>query len=150
MSTDTHIEIRTINADALPDIIKLYRVLRPDWVPPSTTAQQLDKYPAYGAYTADNDMAGFIYGNYFAPDILELYNIYICDALRGKSVGSRLLQAFEEDTGLRDYNAVLLFNSDAYETAQEKISAAPFYLKHGYQNIATTPQTKIFFKSLTV
>tara|TARA_R110000868_G_scaffold323558_1_gene584499 strand:- start:110 stop:556 length:447 start_codon:yes stop_codon:yes gene_type:complete len=146
MSTD--IEIRQINIEALPDIINLYRVLRPDWVPPSTTEQQLKKCPAYGAYTPNNDMVGFIYSHDFAPDILELYNIYVCRALRGKSVGSRLLQAFEKDARYRDYNAVLLFNSDAYETAQKKISAAPFYLKHGYQKIAMTPQTKIFFKNL--
>jgi GNAT superfamily N-acetyltransferase len=144
------IEIRKINADALPDIMNLYRVLRPDWQPRQGCEAQLNTHPTYGAYTAEGKMVGFIYSYFFAPDILELANIYIDDTQRGKNIGSRLLHAFEDDVRKSAFNAVLLFNSAGYETTTQKISAAPFYLKHGYQNIATTEQTKIFFKDLSI
>jgi hypothetical protein len=54
------IEISKINADALPDIMNLYRVLRPNWQPRQGSEGQLNAHPTYGAYTADGKMVGFI------------------------------------------------------------------------------------------
>ena len=143
-----NIKFTDINADAIPDIIECYQELRPEWAPPIHTEANLNAHPSIGAYDEDDNLIAFIYCYYFAPDILEVGNLFVMQAYRENGIGSALLTKLEDAVKDTQFNALLLFNSSAYKTASTKKPAAAFYLKHGYAQIAETEQTKIFMKSL--
>lgn len=113
---------------------------------PGVVQRRVEAYPCF-VIIKDSELIGYAVSASFAPDILELLNIYISEEYRQKGLGSRLLTAFEEEAKHK-YAAIILVNSGLYENKNEKRSARTFYLRNKYELIKTTGDTNVFYKSL--
>ncbi len=105
----------------------------------------LETYPCVVALD-NQEVIGLAVTTRFAPDILELANIYVRADLRNKNIGSFLLNFLEKQTKDTNYKAIILANSNLYENQEGKRSAENFYLRNGYQPSFQTADTKIFYK----
>lgn len=106
----------------------------------------IERYPAL-IVKDENKIIGFAYTGRFAPDILELYNIFVNPGQRNHSIGSSLLRKLEEKCK-EEFNAIILVNSLLYKGKSKEKYATNFYLKNDYTNVAETSSTKVFFKPL--
>ena len=140
-------EFRSAKTSDYDLIVSLYKEFRPDWTPQEQMPQSLDKYPSVVA-VEKNKVIGFAYCYTFAPDILELANIYVSNDFRLSNIGSQLLENLEDQITQTKFKGLILTNSDLYKAEQDKPSATQFYLKNGYQEIAGTEFTKIFYKEI--
>jgi GNAT superfamily N-acetyltransferase len=107
----------------------------------------LKEFPATVAFDGVK-MIGFAVTNRFAPDILELANIFVSAEFRNKNIGSFLLNFLESQIKETDYKALILVNSDLYKNRDSKRSAENFYLKNGYRLSFQTADSKVFYKNL--
>lgn len=110
---------------------------------PAYIRDAVKDYPSALLFHND-DLIGFSYCGFMAPDVLEIANISLHPNWRGQGLGSRLL-VFLENEVANKYDAVLLTNSDLYK---DKRNATNFYLANGYTLAAGTSQTNLFWKSL--
>ncbi len=142
-----NIEIKRISSENEEALINLYREHR-EWSPPAKFGEGLIKYPAFAAYK-DNKIIGFVTLAYFAPDIIELYNIFIAKEFRNQKIGSALLQALELSLKDTSFKNIILINSKGYKTYDEKIVPKNFYSRNGYEAIKKTSSTYVYFKQLS-
>lgn len=142
------IVIKEISSDYEDRLIALYRTYR-EWHPPAKFGEGLRRYPAFAAFQGDKVVA-FVTLAYFAPDVIELYNIYVDAPYRNQGLGAMLLRRVEE--GLKDtpYQNVILINSDGYQTYDVKHDPRNFYERNGYQLLKQTEATRIFYKELNI
>lgn len=108
--------------------------------------QALANYPSSVAYHQDV-LVGFAYCGFMAPDVLELANISLHKDYRSSGVGTELLKILETEVS-KEYKALLLTNSALYGETSGKRAATNFYLRNGYQLIAGTNSTNLFWKNL--
>ena len=141
------LKIRSADLTDYDEILDLYRCFRPKFVPISELKSYLDKYPSAVVYK-NNALVGFAYCYLFSPDILELANIYIAPNNRGEGVGSSVLGYIEKEIKQSDYKGLILSNSDLYEAKENKKNAESFYIKNKYKEIASTQNTRVYFKLL--
>lgn len=106
----------------------------------------LRSYPSVMAYHGDK-LVGFAYCGYMAPDLLELMNITVHSDHRATGVGSLMLNCLHSDIA-KNYAAVMLTNSILYSADGKKRAATNFYLRNGYQLVASTGSTNMFWKLL--
>lgn len=107
----------------------------------------IHQYPAYVAELSDQ-LVGFAYSRPFAPDILEIDNLFVDENYRGEQIGTRLLLSVEAEAS-KQYASIILVNSELYDNAVvDKKPATKFYLRNGYSLIASTGPTRVFTKSL--
>lgn len=138
--------IRTATVDDFAAIATLHERDNGHPTDPNALRASLRDYPA--AVAEHNDtLVGFVFCGRFAPDILEVRNLLVATQHRSTGLGARLLQHIETraSTG---WNAVILSNSDAYQTPGKRPATA-FYLRNGYTNVWSTPTTRVFRKTLT-
>lgn len=95
----------------------------------------------------DNEIVGFAYTLSFAPDILELANIYVAPKYRNSFYGTSILFFLENDSIL-DFQGIILVNTSLIENEDEKRPALNFYIRNGYNLIASTDSSKVFYKKL--
>jgi ribosomal protein S18 acetylase RimI-like enzyme len=134
-------------AEDSKEIATLFKSFRSDWSPLENFSNVLEKSPAFVA-KEKNKIVGFVYSNPFAPEILELWNIYVHGNYRLQNIGSTLTKKLEEAAFDKGYKAIILTNSDAYETKSDKKPATDFYLQLGYSEIFRTASTRIFIKHI--
>lgn len=147
MIKSSDVAIEKIQLDDVDEIIRLYQKFRNNWSPITELPEKLEKYPALKVLV-ENSIIGFAYCYSFAPDILEIANIYIDENYRSQGVGSELLKSLEEQAVKENYKALILNNSDAYEGKAESKPSSNFYLGNGYKLIAETVFTRVFFKEI--
>lgn len=105
----------------------------------------LENYPS--AVAEDGDViAGFIYCNRFAPDILEIANLMVGETVRGTGLGTGLLEEVEQQARGK-WASLILVNSTLYEHPPRP-SPAGFYLKRGFALIHQTAATAVHAKAL--
>jgi|SRR6056297_1401115 len=104
----------------------------------------LKTYPSVVAVRKET-VVGFCYSRSFAPDILELMNIFLIESERGKGLGKMVIKAFENEA-FKDFNSIILVNSKLYSSKENKRLATRFYLECGYKVVLSTPNSKIFGK----
>ena len=104
-------------------------------------------YPSFVAQQRGTVVA-FSYTNKFAPDILELLNIYVEPQYRSRKIGAELLRETEREAQQR-YGAIILVNSILYDTAEPKEPATAFYARNGYKILLETRDSKVFGKNLS-
>ena len=96
----------------------------------------------------DGNMVGFVYCRKFAPDILEIDNLFVNEEFRNRRIGSTLLQAIE-DEAVKQFSGLILINSDLYgNPVVDKNDPATFYLRHGFDLVFTTAESRVFAKQL--
>ncbi len=111
--------------------------------------ESLRDYPGFVALE-DGCLIGFCISFRFAPDILELANIYVHPDYRHQGIGSKLLAHLEREAAALNYRAIILVNSDLYENKQPGDFADSFYQKNNYVQSFDTGHTKVFYKSFDV
>jgi GNAT superfamily N-acetyltransferase len=92
-------------------------------------------------------LVGFGFCLPFAPDIVELGNIFVAEEARGQRVGALLLAEIERQASQR-YDSMIAVNSMLYVGVPGKRPADTFYLRAGYENIWSSADTRVFAKKL--
>lgn len=100
------------------------------------------------ALIIEGNIVGFAYCSSFAPDIIELANIFIQEEYRNGNNGSLILKEIEKQAKDQDKEGIILVNSMGYSHSEKKRSAKNFYLKNDYELLKTTEQTLVFYKKI--
>ena len=90
---------------------------------------------------------GFCYSKPFAPDIIEILNIFIEKNSRGNGFGKLLIKEVEKQS-LSKFNAIILINSLLYQSNEVKRLAITFYLDCGFKSLLSTTSSKVYGKEL--
>lgn len=106
----------------------------------------LRSYPSVVAYH-ENKLVGFAYCGYMAPDLLELMNITVHSDHRSAGIGTRILDELHTQVA-KKYAALMLTNSTLYSADGSKKAATNFYIRNGYQLVASTGSTNMFWRLL--
>ncbi len=138
--------IRKATDKDIMSMIDLYRQFR-EWNPPAKFVEGVKELPAFIASHNDN-IVGFVTLTSFAPDIVELYNIYVSDKFQSQGLGSKFLEFVEDALKKNSYRGIISVNSDGYIAYGAKRDATKFYEKNKYSCITKTSDTRIFYKSL--
>ena len=140
------IEIADGSRIDVENIIRLYQ----DGSGRELKARRLTGYveslPSAVAYNSER-IIGFAFCTPFAPDIVELGNIFVADSFRNQGVGAKLLKLVESRVAMR-FHSIVLCNSMHYRGIPNKRPATQFYLRQGYQQIWSTGATICFAKQL--
>jgi len=141
------IRVRTACDGDLPAIFALFRDELGREPTPALTTVWVRDFPSAVAED-DEALVGFAYAKRFAPDVLELANIVVSADRRGAGLG-QLLLAHVEATAVADYGGIILTNSDLYADGKTaKRPATAFYLRAGFELLAATAATRMFYKAL--
>ena len=140
-------KIEKSSSDDVNEIINLYSKYRKNWKPSWSLKERLDEYPALKV-VQNEKMIGFAYCFKFAPDIMELSQIYIDQNFRSQNIGATLIGKLEKEVSIEGYVGMIAVNSDAYEGKADSKKPTNFYLNNGYALVAQTDKTTVFFKNL--
>jgi GNAT superfamily N-acetyltransferase len=105
------------------------------------------RFPS-GKILNQDRIGGFCYTKPFAPDILELRNIFVLPQMRNRRFGALLIEFVENIAKADGYRAMILVNSCLYQ-GKENRSAKSFYLQNGYAEILTTGRSLVFSKHIS-
>lgn len=143
-------KLKPIEAPEILNIVDLFFAETGRKLSSQRIQQQVRDYPSLCAIDDRGLVLGFIYSGRFAPDILELMNLYIRNSDRSQGWGSQLIKTFEANV-LKDgqYRAIILVNSCLYESQTTDRPATDFYLKHGYSLCLNTGDSRVFSKTFT-
>ena len=130
----------------LDDIIQLFQQETGRALNKNRLLEEVKNFPSL-IIKISSELVGFIYSTKFAPDILEIMNLYISKYHRSHGLGRKLLEEFEK-VALKNFNAIILVNSLLYNTIEEKRLATSFYLNCNYSIAMSTNVTNIFVKKL--
>lgn len=85
-------------------------------------------------------LAGFFYGRPFAPDIVEMQNMLVAEAYRGRGLGTLMVERAEADLLRAGYRAAVGANSTLHRgTSPERCMAArAFWLRRGWRIVLST------------
>ena len=139
--------IKNGNKEYQDEIVALYRDFRPNWKPNPKLGVILDSLPSVVTIN-DQELIGFAYSIEFAPDILEIANIFVSEKYRCLNLGTSILSSIETQAVDLRYSGLILCNSDSYKSSKEKRPATNFYLNNNYKITAETSNTRVFFKCL--
>ena len=93
-------------------------------------------------------IVGFAYCQKFAPDILEIDNLFVNELHRNRHIGSLLLKRIELAAS-EYFSGLILVNSDLYQNpVVNKQNPANFYLRHGFQLVMDTSASRVFLKAI--
>lgn len=106
----------------------------------------VENHPHVLAY--ENDvLIGFIYTNDFAPDILEIYNMFIHPDYRYQGIGTLMMQ-YTMDHIEEKYQGVIVANSALYDNNEDFVTAVPFYTRNDFDVISKTDNTTVLYRDL--
>lgn len=110
----------------------------------------IDTFPSLIAQRPDGSILGFVYCNRFAPDILEVYNIFVCEPARGQGLGSRLIRRLEVEAHAAGWGGLVLINSVLYPNKLPGSLVSGFYEQLGYRRALDTGESVVWSKLLGV
>jgi len=140
-----NIVIKTADVNHIPVIQALYSEYAPKTFSFEEIKKCLTGWPSAVVFDGE-EAIGFGYSTRFAPDILELCNLFVKRAYRSLGVGAKLIK-FIEDRSRADFSGIVLVNSFTHATHETKRSAKNFYLKNGYKLILSTGKSEVFGKT---
>jgi len=108
--------------------------------------RHIASWPAAVAESAGK-VVGFAFCTPFAPDVVELANVFVEAGMRCNGVGSRLVREIERQSEGR-FHSIILSNSMLHVGVPGKRSAADFYQRLGYLQIWSTGPTSVFARRL--
>ncbi len=135
-------EYRDASKEDIQHIVKLYSKHSKSSI--SIERQLIQGYPSVVVSRQDR-MIGFAYCGRFAPDVLELMNIFVHKEFRSEGIGQKLILEIEKRV-FHAYKGIILVNSLLYEVKDEKKLAKTFYKRNGYHLLMTTGNTDIYGK----
>lgn len=142
------IALSPCTADDVSEIVALYSAGSGRDIDGARIARNTSLYPAFVARETDGRMVGFVFSVDFAPDILELANIYVVPDRRSAGIGGLLMALVEKAAIDAGFNWIMLVNSMLYTATDTKRPATAFYSRHDYEIILDTGPSKVFAKRL--
>lgn len=136
-----------IAAQDVDHVIALYRTYMRTNQTPERIAFLVHDYPSCKA-VLEGRLVGFSYTSRFAPDVLEICNIYVDGSVQNAGLGTRILTHIHQQAAMGGYRAAILGNSRRYDTLLPKQDPRNFYLRFGYRIILETEETTIYAKEL--
>ena len=106
----------------------------------------IENHPHVLAYD-DDDLIGFIYTKDFAPDILEIYNMFIHPDYRYQGIGTLMIQHMIDNIEEK-YQGIIVVNSALYDNNDDFIPASPFYIRNDFDIISKTDNTTVLYCDL--
>lgn len=136
-------ELRTIRADDIEELNALYRSYSGRDIAATRVREAIADYPSVAA-TRSGEIVGFCYCFRFAPDIIELANIFVSKQYRSGRLGSAMLTHLLQEIG-EPIRGVIAVNSSLNEIREQKASPDSFYLRNGFSIIASTENSTIYW-----
>jgi N-acetylglutamate synthase-like GNAT family acetyltransferase len=143
---EANAQVEPTRTEHLKEIYSLYRRYLAREPNEARIAMHISQFPSAVLLAADA-VVGFVYTTDFAPDILELANIFISPEYRDREYGEELV-AYVEAEAREQFSSIILVNSMLYTSAEQKRPATRFYTRCGYEIIGSTQYTNIFYKKL--
>jgi len=106
----------------------------------------LKSFPS-AIWKTHDDIQAFAYCGMFAPDILELKNIFVVPEMRSHGIGAKML-SFIESIVSPHIHSIIVVNSMRYQTNEVKRPATQFYEQNGYRMVLRTGETWVLAKPL--
>lgn len=132
-----------ISSKNISSLSRIYREYAGHGLREDMVLQRSSGYPAW-AYFVSQEPIAFFYCFHFAPDILELANIFISKEERSLGLGGRLIDLMYDDMQ-EPFRNVIAVNSFLNSTQEEKGDPRNFYLRNGFVEIAETESSVIFW-----
>ncbi len=110
-------------------------------------AEVIREFPSATALGPNGDLAGFAYTRRFAPDILELLNLFVAPEYRRQGIATALLRHIEAEAAGR-FAAIILVNSDLYKATNDAAGVSRFYERNGYTKSFETKASRVFTRVL--
>ena len=108
----------------------------------------LTNYPAVAAEDREGNIIGLVYTSRYTKDILGMAQILVIPEYRNLGIGEQMIELLESLVEA-PFEAMIVSNTDLYPSlSEEKRPATSFYLNNGYQLVASTNNTRVFFKDL--
>lgn len=139
-------EFRRITPQNISELSEIYRSYAGNGLKEEMVILRSSGYPAWVYYEEGRAIA-FFYCFHFAPDILELANIFISQAHRSKGLGVKLLGRLFNDL-VPPFRYVIAVNSTLNDTNDEKGNPENFYIRNGFKRIAETDNSVVFWGAL--
>lgn len=135
--------LRSIGVDDFGALNDIYRPYSGRDIAAKRVAEALSLYPSVAA-TRGGRILGFCYCFRFAPDIIELANIFVARAHRQDGLGSKILRRLLDQI-CDPIQAIVAVNSALNETTEEKSSPDNFYLRNGFSIVAATEKSTVYW-----
>lgn len=137
---------RRISRDDVEDVASLHEEQNQRAADRRYIEQCIRDYPS-SIVRQEGRIVGFAYTDRFAPDLLSLSNLLVAEDVRGRQVGSILLEHVEQQAA-KDWAGIILSNSELWNHPPRR-SPLAFYEKHGYVKVWETEHTVVLAKDLT-
>jgi ribosomal protein S18 acetylase RimI-like enzyme len=137
-------EYQDASKEDIRHIVKLYSEHSNSSISINRLNQLIQDYPSVVVSRQDR-IIGFAYCGRFAPDVLELMNIFVHKEFRYRGIGQKLILEIEKRV-FHTYKGIILVNSLLYEVKDVKKLAKTFYKRNGYHLLMTTGSTNIYGK----
>jgi GNAT superfamily N-acetyltransferase len=94
------------------------------------------------------ELRGFAYTRQFGPDVLELYRILVASPVRGKGLGTLLLDRLETVSEELGWKAMVVLDSQLHPRRAPVSTSARLYEHAGYDCYLDTGPTQLWGKQL--
>lgn len=108
----------------------------------------INRYPS-AFIKSDSNIIAFSYTKPFAPDILEVMNLFVKKDFRNKGHGGALLKEIERQAA-NNYKAIIGVNSLLYPSKQEKNLEFEFYIKNQFKVMLLTEKSILITKNINI
>lgn len=137
------IELRKATASDINAMDALYHPYAGRHINRPRITEAVAEHPSVVALDA-SQLLGFSYCFRFAPDILELANIYIDKQVRSDGLGSRMVAYLRQQLkpGIK---AIIAVNSDLYAVRDGKRRPDNFYIRNGFRIVTTTNESTVYW-----
>jgi GNAT superfamily N-acetyltransferase len=145
------VSIRRARPEDRAEIMMLYQRESCRHADADRIRRRLADLPAVVAHDG-NELVGFIHARRFAPDVAELSQMVIAARLRGRGIGSRMVEVMERALVEAGMRAAIFSNSWLHpgNTREGSTRARRFWRRHGYWEVLETDAgaTAVFAKRL--
>ena len=133
------VTIRRAHPEDRAEIMMLYARESCRHMDPDRIKRRLADLPAIVAHDG-NELVGFIHARRFAPDIVELSQMVISSRLRGRGLGTAMVEAMEQALVDAGFRAAVFSNSWLHpgNTPESSRRARSFWRRHGYWEVLET------------
>lgn len=131
-----------------PEVANLYQLETARHSDIDRITKNMSRFPSVVARDPGGRMIGFVFSVDFAPDILELANIFVLEEHRSSGIGAKLVAELEAAASMAGFRWMILVNSVLNPSASDKRPATTFYEKLGYTVMLDTGPSKVFTKPL--
>lgn len=138
--------VRRMTERDIDSVVQLYKTYSPKPLDRERIAEVIRSYPS-AVVVKDGVIVGFCYCFRFAPDILEIANIFVAKSARDHKIGAQLVRAIirQAKPGIVGLIAVNSLLNPAHEN---KRSPTPFYRRNRFDVMYEGAHSTIYFREI--